>query len=146
MEVVYPEDEAERLLELRRYEVGADRDGEIDSEMQILDTAPEPEFDRITTLLKRVLGTTLATIVLVDRDRHWVKSCCVTDLVGVSVPRGGFCSRTILSNQIHMVTDAHLVNFSDLSLRFTLGSSPWGRNMVYHSTQEHHSQRRMEGG
>ncbi|PRP78346.1 multi-sensor hybrid histidine kinase [Planoprotostelium fungivorum] len=95
MEVVYPEDEAERLLELRRYE--------------ILDTAPEPEFDRITTLLKRVLGTTLATIVLVDRDRHWVKSCCVTDLVGVSVPRGGFCSRTILSNQIHMVTDAHLL-------------------------------------
>lgn len=42
----------------------------------ILDTEPEPRFDRITSLVADVLQMPVALISFVDSDRQWFKSVC----------------------------------------------------------------------
>jgi len=53
---------AERLAALQRTE--------------LLDTLPELEFDRVTRLACRLLGTEVALLSLVDTDRQFFKSSC----------------------------------------------------------------------
>ncbi|NBU28662.1 MAG: PAS domain S-box protein, partial [Caulobacteraceae bacterium] len=55
-----PEEEARRLAAL--------------SALEILDTAPEPAFDRLTTLAADLFETPIALVSLVDADRQWLKS------------------------------------------------------------------------
>ncbi|MFN3707643.1 SpoIIE family protein phosphatase [Microcella sp.] len=43
-------------------------------EMGILDTPPEPRFDRVTRLAKQLFGVSGAAINLIDGDRQWSKS------------------------------------------------------------------------
>ncbi|MDP9387906.1 MAG: response regulator [Actinomycetota bacterium] len=88
-----PSNEAERLAELRRYEV--------------LDTSPEPAFDRITKLAATLFGAPWAFVSLVDEHRQWFKSACGLD-VGATERRVAFCAHTILSNEVLAVPDAHL--------------------------------------
>jgi PAS domain S-box-containing protein len=52
--------EIERLAELRG--------------LQLLDTAPEERFDRITRTAQRLFGVPVALISLLDRNRQWFKS------------------------------------------------------------------------
>ncbi|TIT37956.1 MAG: histidine kinase, partial [Mesorhizobium sp.] len=40
----------------------------------LLDTAPDPDFDRITALAATVLQAPIALITLVDAERQWFKS------------------------------------------------------------------------
>ena len=54
-----PENEAERLNALRRY--------------QILDTPPEPAFDRIAEMAATLFQVPMAVVSLVDEDRVWFK-------------------------------------------------------------------------
>jgi two-component system cell cycle sensor histidine kinase/response regulator CckA len=60
MTVYIPPGELERLEALRRY--------------SILDTSPEPAFDRITNLASELLQVPMSAIAFVDRDRTWFKS------------------------------------------------------------------------
>jgi len=60
MNTVLPENEAERLNALRRY--------------QILDTPPEPAFDRIAEMAATLFQVPMAIVSLVDEDRVWFKS------------------------------------------------------------------------
>jgi hypothetical protein len=53
---------AERLAALQRTE--------------LLDTLPELEFDRVTRLACRLLGTEVALLSLIDADRQFFKSSC----------------------------------------------------------------------
>lgn len=73
--------------------------------LQLLDTEPEPIFDRLTRLLAQSLGTPIALVSLVDRDRQWFKS-----RVGLAVsetPRSqAFCAHAILDDQLLVVPDA----------------------------------------
>jgi hypothetical protein len=73
--------------------------------LNILDTAPEERFDRITTTARDLLGTTSAAITFIDRERHWFKS-----RVGVSrdqTPRlGTLCDITIRGREQFVVEDA----------------------------------------
>ena len=75
-----PANERERLHALR--------------ELDILDSPPEPAFDRIASLARRMLGTSVGLITLVDAERLWFKS-----LGGLSLremPREGtFCAHAI---------------------------------------------------
>lgn len=75
-----PENEEARLASLAR--------------LQLLDTAPEPRFDRLTRLAARAFGAPIAALTLVDRERQWFKSSCGLD--GRETPRDeSFCAHVV---------------------------------------------------
>lgn len=75
--------------------------------LELLDSAPEPEFDSLTRLTSRLLGVPIALISLVDSDRQWFKS-----KVGLEVaetPRAvAFCAHAIHGYVPFVVPDARL--------------------------------------
>ncbi len=80
-----------------------ERQGELDA-LEILDSPPEPEFDRITRIARLVTGADAAFITLVDRDRVWVKSG--TALVPSETPRDStLCAEAILGDELFVVAD-----------------------------------------
>ncbi len=91
IEAVIPPDEERRLDVLRSYEV--------------LDTAPEKEFDDITRLAALFCDVPIALVSLVDRHRQWFKS-----RFGLSAPETprdiAFCSHAILGTAPLIVGDA----------------------------------------
>jgi len=91
MKSVLPENEAERLNALRRY--------------RILDTPPEPAFDRIAEMAANFFHVPMAGVSLVDEDRVWFKS-----RVGIDVHQtardAGLCSSAMLSQGVYHLSDA----------------------------------------
>jgi signal transduction histidine kinase/CheY-like chemotaxis protein len=86
-----PEEEEERLATLYRYD--------------LLDTPPEDDFDRITSLARRILNVPVCLISLVDRDREWHKSAAGTE--PVENPRDeSFCAHAITRDDPLIVPDA----------------------------------------
>ncbi|MFM9917451.1 MAG: PAS domain-containing protein [Rhizobacter sp.] len=74
--------------------------------LEILDSAPEPEFDALTRAAALLCATPIALISLADRDRQWLKSS--EGLPGLTeVPRGiGLCSYAILCDDLLEIADA----------------------------------------
>lgn len=85
-----PVDEAERLEALRSY--------------NILDTAPERDFDEIVQLASNICGTTISIITLIDEARQWFKAKVGINDVG-TVRDEAFCAHAILSDDIMLVPD-----------------------------------------
>ncbi|MEI6875009.1 MAG: GGDEF domain-containing protein, partial [Spirochaetota bacterium] len=56
-----PENEASRLDTLRA--------------LELLDTAEEERFDRLTRMAKKIFAVPIALVSLVDENRQWFKSC-----------------------------------------------------------------------
>jgi diguanylate cyclase (GGDEF)-like protein len=87
----FPPNEAARIAMLRS--------------LEILDTAPDERFDRLTRLARHVFSVPIAVVSLVDNDRQWFKSCA-----GLSVtqtPRDvSFCGHAILGDDLFVVEDA----------------------------------------
>ena len=79
----------------------------------LLDTAPEPEFERITAHAARIFHVPIALVSLVDAHRQWFKSHHGTTLC--ETPRDqAFCAHTILENRPLIVPDATLdARFAD---------------------------------
>ncbi|HEX2837311.1 MAG TPA: GAF domain-containing protein [Phycisphaerales bacterium] len=74
-------------------------------ECGILDTPPEPSFDALTALARRLCGAPLAFVSLVDRNRQWFKSHCGTSTS--ETPReGAFCSYVVFTADAMVVEDA----------------------------------------
>lgn len=85
------DDEKRRLQALRRYGV--------------LDTPPEPAFDRIANLARALFGTPTALVSLVDETRQWFKARPGFDQA--DTPRDwAFCAYTILSDDPLLIPDA----------------------------------------
>jgi len=73
--------------------------------LNLLDTAPEPVFDRVTRLAARLLGVPIALFSLVDTDRQWFKSRVGLDIA--ETPRDqAFCAHAILGSAPLVVEDA----------------------------------------
>ncbi len=83
-------DEFGRMAAVHRYE--------------ILDTPREAPFDRITGLVRAVLGVPISTLSLIDTDRQWYKSC--VGMESTDLPRElSFCTHTIQSRAPLYVPD-----------------------------------------
>jgi PAS domain S-box-containing protein len=104
------QNEAERLKALRQY--------------AILDTPPEPAFDRIAEMAANFFQVPMAGVSLVDEDRIWFKS-----RLGIEVKQtardAGLCSTAMLSKEIYHLRDAasdervaDLPFVRDLGIRF----------------------------
>ncbi len=86
-----PPDEPARLAALERY--------------AILDTEPEPTFDRIAGLVSRILEVPIALVSLVDVERQWFKAC-----IGLPIHETSrdvaFCAHAIHANDVFEIPDA----------------------------------------
>ncbi|RUY20181.1 histidine kinase, partial [Mesorhizobium sp. M7A.F.Ca.CA.004.12.1.1] len=43
--------------------------------LEVLDTAADPDFDRVSSLAAAVMQVPMALVTLVDLERQWFKSC-----------------------------------------------------------------------
>lgn len=86
-----PPNEAERLRRLRRF--------------GILDTPPEPSFDRIARLAAQMLDCPVALVSLVDDRRQWFKARVGLDATETSREEA-FCAHAIVGDGIMVVPDA----------------------------------------
>jgi len=86
-----PHNEAQRVSALRS--------------LLILDTPAEERFDRITRMARKLLGTDIALVSLVDSDRQWFKSA-----QGLGAPQTGrdisFCGHAIHGEDAFVICDA----------------------------------------
>ena len=73
--------------------------------LDLLDSAPEERFDRLTRLAKRLFNVPIALVTLVDTNRQWFKSCVGLDVS--ETPRDvSFCGHAILNDGLLLVPDA----------------------------------------
>jgi signal transduction histidine kinase/PAS domain-containing protein/ActR/RegA family two-component response regulator len=87
-----PPDDAERVAALRR--------------LRLLDTPPEPAFDRITRAVARMMDVPTALVTLVDAERQWFKSRVGLD--AAETPRDvSFCAHVVARREPMVVLDTH---------------------------------------
>ncbi len=73
--------------------------------LNVLDTAPEERFDRLTRLARRLFDVPIALVSLVDERRQWFKSHDGLD--ATETPRDvSFCGHAILGNDVFLIPDA----------------------------------------
>ncbi|MGA0608394.1 diguanylate cyclase [Phenylobacterium sp. VNQ135] len=84
-------DEPARLAALRRYD--------------LLDTLPEPAFDRITNIVQSALQVPISAVSLVDTDRQWFKAQQGLD-THQTARDVSFCAHAIGARDVMMVPDA----------------------------------------
>jgi excisionase family DNA binding protein len=71
----------------------------------LVDSAPEPRFDRVARLAAMVTGSPIALISLLTSSRQWFKARVGLDVQ--ETPRDmAFCSHAILHNDMFIVEDA----------------------------------------
>ncbi|WP_307806894.1 protein kinase [Naasia sp. SYSU D00057] len=73
----------------------------------VLDTAPEPSFDRLTALAARVLDAPVSILSIVDADRIWFKSHHGIDLDQIDRDPG-LCASAILQDAPWIIEDARV--------------------------------------
>ena len=97
-------------------------------QFQILDSAVDPAFDRITELAAKLVNCPVSIISFVDTNRIWFKSHYGVEISEIS-REPGLCAQTILQLEPHLVFDAEKNAFAhtnslvtgDFGLRFYAG-------------------------
>lgn len=76
--------------------------------LEMLDTAADPDFDRISNLAASVMRAPIALVTLLDLDRQWFKSCVGIDETETTTDIS-FCAHAIAAgDEPLVVTDATL--------------------------------------
>jgi GAF domain-containing protein len=112
----------------------------------LLDTPPEPSFDRLTRLAAKALGVPIALISLVDEKREWFKSHFGLPLREIS-RNDSFCAHAIVADDMLVVGDATQdQRFCDSPL--VVGDPHvWFNHVIEHVVLvKRHRQRSTEGG
>ncbi|CAN5315877.1 sensor domain-containing diguanylate cyclase [soil metagenome] len=100
------------------------------SELQILDTPAEHEFDDVVMLASQVCGTPIAAISLIDESRQWFKARVGLDASETSRDVA-FCAHTIIDPTMTMVVNdatqderfaANPLVTGELGIRFYAGA------------------------
>ncbi len=92
MDIPIPENDAERLAALGSY--------------NIMDSAPEPDYDDITELAAQICQCPVAIINLIDESRTWKKSTCGVSPDRLETPRDtSICSSVICQTDLLVVPD-----------------------------------------
>ena len=92
MDIPIPENDAERVAALGTY--------------NIMDSAPEPDYDDITELAAQICQCPVAFINLIDETRTWKKSTCGVSPDRLEVPRDmSICSNVICRTDLLVVPD-----------------------------------------
>jgi len=98
-------------------------------DLNLLDSAPDERFDRITRLAARIFNVPTALVSLIDAERQWFKS-----RVGIDVPEtprsDSFCAHAIQQDDVMVVVDAcadarfanNPLVLGDAGIRFYAGS------------------------
>ncbi|GID25202.1 GAF domain-containing sensor histidine kinase [Paractinoplanes brasiliensis] len=73
--------------------------------LDILDSAPEQDFDDIVALASKVCGTPMSLVTLLDTDRQWFKARVGTEETGTDRDIS-FCAHAILNRDLMVVPDA----------------------------------------
>lgn len=111
-----PDDQQERLQDLR--------------DLDILDTAPERDFDDVVELASRICGMPISLISLVDEDRQWFKARMGMDTPSTPLEQA-ICAHAILEEDFLEIEDTHtddrtrdnpLVTTDEDPLRFYAGA------------------------
>ncbi|MGZ9897244.1 sensor domain-containing diguanylate cyclase [Shewanella gaetbuli] len=81
--------------------------------LNILDSAAEERFDRITRLAKRLFGVSICLVSLVDSNRQWFKSA--QGLEAAQTDRDiSFCGHAIMQSEVLVIEDTfHDQRFAD---------------------------------
>ena len=96
-----------RAPAVKRPEIPCDEQARLQTlrALNVLDTAPEERFDRLTRMAKRLFGVPIAVVSLVDEHRQWFKSCVGLD--GTEASREfSFCGHAILGDDVFIVSNA----------------------------------------
>ncbi len=73
--------------------------------LDLLDTPPDPRFDRITRLASRLFAVPIALLTLIDRDRQWFKSAFGAHNQ-LSSRESSFSAHAIVERKTLVVNDA----------------------------------------
>jgi len=73
--------------------------------LEILDTAPEPEFDALVHAAAAVCGVPMALISLIDRERQWFKANIGLNGTSQTAREVSFCAHAVLSDTVFVVED-----------------------------------------
>ena len=74
-------------------------------QLDLLDTAPEPEFDELVHLAAAICGAPISMVSLVDEDRQWFKAVTGLDATGTS-REVAFCDHAIRQPDLMLIEDA----------------------------------------
>jgi signal transduction histidine kinase len=75
---------------------------------EILDTPPEATFDRVSDILRSVLGVAAVFITLVDRDRSFYKAISGLEFPVSSPREDNMCDAVIAQDGVLVISDSHL--------------------------------------
>jgi ribonuclease BN (tRNA processing enzyme) len=71
----------------------------------LLDTPPDPRFDRVTRLASQFFDVPIALLTLVDSNRQWFKSCVGLKIVETT-RESAFCAYTVVDRTTLVINDA----------------------------------------
>lgn len=88
----------------------------------LLDSLPDPSFDRVTQLTRLFYGADVAFLGLVDGSMQWMKSRTSTDVPEISGRNDSICTLIIASGRELVIDD---IRTSPLLTGHAVHGSPW---------------------